>query len=373
MATFQSVDRGNIRASICVNGIRETKTFSTKKRAKSWAQERELELKKHSGLADDKLTLGDLFDKYSKEVTPEKEGSKWEYNRLRKFIRDYPTLCNTRLFKLKREDFEDWMTIRAKEVKPSTINRELNIMSHTLTVAKDLWRWMQHNPMEGLTRPNDPPARTRRITEEEIASICLVLGFNENVQPKLKREFVGAAFLFAIETAMRAGEIASLTRSSINLEKRTAQLLKTKNGDERIVPLSQRAVELLKLLPDPQDENAPLFQLNSGTLSSIFLTHKNKTSIEDLTFHDTRHEATTRLASKFHVLDLARITGHRNINELLTYYDKSAEQMAVEMAENPVKLNQNPSTEIPKSGALDIDYEALATQMYKHMQKMASQ
>ena len=47
-----------------------------------------------------------------------------------------------------------------------------------------------------------------------------------------------------------------------------------------------------------------------------------------LTFHDTRHEAITRLAKKLHPLDLARMTGHTNLQELMTYYNESAADVA---------------------------------------------
>lgn len=154
---------------------------------------------------------------------------------------------------------------------------------------------------------------------------------------------------------MRAGEITSLTREDIDLEKRTAHLKMTKNGDERTVPLSERAIKILNNLPKLNNSKAPIFQLSAGSLSAIFRTHRNKTPIQNLTFHDTRHEATTRLAKKFHVLDLARITGHKNINELLTYYDKSAEDMAKELAEN---------TATTSNSSAAIDYSMLAKEMF---------
>jgi len=57
----------------------------------------------------------------------------------------------------------------------------------------------------------------------------------------------------------------------------------------------------------------------------------SKTKIKDLTFHDTRHEAITRLAKKLDVLDLARMVGHRDIKQLLTYYNKSAKEIASQL------------------------------------------
>lgn len=47
-----------------------------------------------------------------------------------------------------------------------------------------------------------------------------------------------------------------------------------------------------------------------------------------LTFHDTRHEAITRLAKKLHVLDLARMVGHSDIRQLHTYYNETAADIA---------------------------------------------
>ena len=54
-----------------------------------------------------------------------------------------------------------------------------------------------------------------------------------------------------------------------------------------------------------------------------------RAGISDLTFHDSRHDAITRLAQKLSVLQLARMVGHRDIRSLMTYYyNETAESMA---------------------------------------------
>ncbi|WP_282433170.1 tyrosine-type recombinase/integrase [Massilia oculi] len=63
-------------------------------------------------------------------------------------------------------------------------------------------------------------------------------------------------------------------------------------------------------------------------LDALFRKAKKAAGIEGLTFHDTRHEAITRLAQKLDVLDLARMVGHTNINQLRTYYNPTAEDIA---------------------------------------------
>jgi len=359
MASFETLKKGRIRASVYVNGIRDSKTWPTAKKARSWAQEREIELKKLEAVIDDTRTFKDLFSRYSDEVSSKKDGAHWEKIRLTMLMAKYSTFCALKLVKSKREDIEHWINSRLAQVKPSTVNRELNLISHTLTCARR-WRWMSHNPMEDLKRPKNPPARFRRISEIEIQQLRLVLGYRDDITLNYKREFVCVAFLFAIETAMRAGEICSLTQSNIDVKNRVAHLSKTKNGDERDVPLSNSAIELINRLPKPLDENTPIFQLTPRSLSSTFRKYRLQTTIKDLTFHDSRHEATTRLADKLHVLELAAVTGHRNINELLTYYNKTARELAL-------KINTQKDNNSEQEA---LDYSLVAKELMKEFTKL---
>lgn len=70
---------------------------------------------------------------------------------------------------------------------------------------------------------------------------------------------------------------------------------------------------------------------SSRTLSTLFRRWVSKTPIQDLVFHDTRHEAITRLAGRLDVLDLAKVVGHRDIKQLLTYYNKSAAELVLQL------------------------------------------
>ena len=108
---------------------------------------------------------------------------------------------------------------------------------------------------------------------------------------------------------------------------RTATLRQTKNGTKRGVPLSRRAAELLRLLPEVPNEE-PLFGMRAGSLDALFRKAKKRAIIEDGTFHDTRHLAITRFAMKLNMLDLARMVGHRDLRQLQIYYNESAETIA---------------------------------------------
>ncbi len=323
MATFRKV-ADKWKAEVCVNGLRKSKSLPSKMAARSWASEMEFQLSVPPVPASSTHTLAHVFTRYADEVSQLKKGARWEVIRLAGFGRD--PIAQVRLIDLQREDVEAFILRRSKTVLSSSVNRELSLISHCLTQARR-WRLMEHNPFNDLKRPKNPPHRDRRILDNEINAILTALKYSNEYPIIQQQQRVAVAFLLAIESAMRAGEICSLVARNIDIEKRTVYLPDTKNGLPRYVPLSTEAVRLLcKLQPWALDE--PVFNMPSGTLSTLFKKGVGRAGIEGLTFHDTRHEAITRLAKKLDVLDLARMVGHRDIKQLMTYYNKSAAELA---------------------------------------------
>lgn len=137
---------------------------------------------------------------------------------------------------------------------------------------------------------------------------------------------VGAAFIFAIETAMRAGEICAMRRGDIDLTARVVHLPTSKNGTARDVPLSSKAVEILRNVMSATSEDR-VFAMSDATRDALFRKIKKEAAVEGLNFHDSRHEAITRLAKRLDVLDLARVVGHKQLNQLLTYYNPTAAEL----------------------------------------------
>ncbi len=186
------------------------------------------------------------------------------------------------------------------------------------------WEFLKSNPLSLVDKPKEPPPRTRRYSRAEIDSLIFVSGFSFDAPPQTVISRVGASLLFAIETAMRAGEICQLKWDDVNLENATAFLPKTKNGFARTVPLSSFAIQILKHLLLVKSEKDPtVFQIKSATHDTVFRKMKDLAGLgnEDLHFHDSRREALSRLAKKVDVMTLAKISGHRDIKILLnTYY-----------------------------------------------------
>lgn len=326
MASFRKLKSG-WRAEVCVKGVRDSIVKDRKSEAIAWAEHREYQLKNN---AEDSFNFGgrtvaDLLERYQNEVSIHKKGSKWEITRLNLMMRS--SLADVELEHISSGDVANWRDWRLRSVKGSSVNREMNILSNAFQVAIKEWGWLKESPSRDVRRPKESPPRDRRISETEIQLVRLALNFDQDVIPVTSKQRLAIAFLFAIETAMRLGEICSLKHTDIAGS--VATLLDTKNGTQRRVPLSKRALELLSFLPERDDRL--VFGLKSDSSSSLFRKYVSAELIKGLTFHDTRHEAITRLASKLDVLDLARMVGHTDIKMLMIYYNKSAEDIAASL------------------------------------------
>lgn len=320
MASYRKTKTG-WRVEICINRVRDSATFDTKAEAREWADKREVEIKSGRDAGSNERTVADIFNKYAREISIQKRGRKWEEVRLAKFCRD--PLSAVRLDALTKYHIIDWRD--RQTISAGSIRREMSLINHAFELAVSEWGWLLYNPVKDVNRPPEPRARTRSPSQDEIDRIVLALGWWERCKITDKKQRSAIALLFAIETAMRAGEICGLMPEYVNLKKRVAHLPMTKNGLARDVPLSKRAVELLRQL-EPWGDT--VFQLKANVLDVEFRAARDACKIKDLHFHDSRREATSRLAEKFNPFELARITGHEDLKMLMRYYQKSAEELA---------------------------------------------
>lgn len=317
MASIRKLKTGH-RAEVCVKGVRDSAMFDTSREAKAWAALRETELRQRAGAGPSNLRVSDLLERYAREVSPGKRGARWELLRLNA-MGSLP-LASMLAADVTEQHVAEWRDARSVGVQAGTVRREMVLLSHVFETARREWKLIDANPCKDVRRPKAPPPRDRRITDDEAQRMCWALGWDYGQPVTQARHRVAVAFLFAIETAMRAGEVCGIRPAHVT--GRTVLLPMTKNGKPRTVPLSSRALELLSFLP------AGHFDLDPRVLDALFRRGRDAAKIDGLTFHDTRHEAITRLASIFNPLELARVVGHSNVNQLLTYYNKSAGDLA---------------------------------------------
>jgi integrase len=326
MASFRKHKSG-WRVEIFVQGTRESGVFSTKAEASSWAAERESQLRRSdaSGIVLGKTCL-QAFERYRDEVSVHKKGARWETIRLAAIANHLVAgkkLGEYLIAEVTPDILGQWRDMRLKTVLGSTVNRDLNLISHVFTTARREWKWAAKSPTADVRRPKDPPPRDRLISQEEIDRICLALGYDGEITNT--SSVVAATFLFAIETGMRSGEILSLTPERITGS--VAHLPRTKNDSKRDVALSKRALEILSELPAPS-ARATYFNVSDESRDALFRKAVTRAGIEDLTFHDSRHEAVTRLSKKLGILELARMIGHKDIRQLQVYYNETAAEIA---------------------------------------------
>jgi integrase len=323
VATIRKLNSKRFLTEVRKFGANKPKTFDNKTQAMAWATETEQSLNP-DGLVQGK-TLRDTFTRYQKEITPNKKSQRTEHNRLNKFLRD--PLSQMELTALRQLHFDEWIVKSLNTLKSSDVNRDLNLLSAVFEQAKR-WRWTTENPIRGIRRPKNPPPRDRRFSQPEIDGILKSLYFDGHAVTEI-RHVIAVAFLFALETAMRQGEIWKLEWKDAYLDKRFVRLHETKNGSKRDVPLSNEAGRLLNLL---DNKTRSVFDSNQASSGTIFRRCLLMAGIEGLTFHDTRHEALTRLARKLDVLDLARMVGHRDPpRSLMIYYNATAEEIAARL------------------------------------------
>jgi integrase len=320
MATFRK--RGEKwAAEVCVRRQRRSKSFATKAAARQWAAEQE------SQLSEDRYqgpeTVRDALARYAREVSPGKKGARWEIVRLEKMQRD--RLADVQVRSLAASDIADWRDRRLREIAPSSVNRELNLLSSVCERARKEWGWLTANPVRDVQRPRNPRHRDRRISDDEVTRILAALGFDEDWPVETAQQQIAVAFLLALETAMRLGELIALQWADVRLTDRYLTIRDSKNSDTRDVPLSRRADALFRLLPGGDDR---VFKCSRDTASVLFARAVKRAGIEGVTFHTSRHEAISRLARKLDVLDLARMIGHRDPRSLMIYFSATASEIA---------------------------------------------
>jgi len=294
-----------------------------------------------SHAAAEKITFGQVLEKYSKEVTSKKRGEVSENRRIKVLLK-HP-LALRPLTSLSTKDFCSYRDERAKTVSSSTIQKELALMSHLFNVARKEWELPIQNLINDVTKPKLPEGRSRLLLPQE--EVHILKACDES-----KAEAIKSIVGLAIETAMRRSELLTMQWQHVDLERRTVFLPKTKNGKSRTVPLSSRALAILQSRPRgidgrvfPQYSNVDSFQhpwsqvmkrakaayLEDCNINGIV---PSPTFLENLRFHDLRHEATTRPAEKLpNILELAAVTGHKTIQMLSRYYHPRPEDIALKL------------------------------------------
>ncbi|WP_163123628.1 tyrosine-type recombinase/integrase [Acinetobacter portensis] len=315
---------------IMIDGKRSSATRDTARECEQWAAQKLLEAKANK-LAEDNgikqhYPFKTLFYKYYEEVGKKLRGSIYVKEQLKPFEEKFGALAEMSIHDITPKHLTAWRNKRAKEVGANTLLREMALYSSVFSYAVKELFLLDVNPWTNVKKPVKPKARHRRIRDNEIQLILESLNYREGQTPTLPEHYVAWAFLFALETAMRRGEILGIQMTDIF--DRHVHLPKTKNGDSRNVPLTKKALALLDLI---EHDGSKLIPQSENAFRLMWERRKAKVGLEDIHFHDARHEAITRFVNnqKLPVEVLAKVTGHKNIKMLVnTYYNPDVNDIA---------------------------------------------
>lgn len=317
MAHFRKLPSGLWYAEVFKLGVRESLAHDTKAKAQAWATQIEADILARKRGQVVRRSLRTALEQYARDVSPTKKNAKWEATRIAYFTSEEYGLpfVDKAVDSVTADDIGKWRDLMLKAKLGSTINRDMNLLSAVFTTCVKEWGYAKSNPFADVRRPANPPARDRLISGPEVRKILRALGWKK-APPETLQQQAGFAFLLGLSTAMRASEILKAKyRGNV------ARLDDTKNGTRRDVPLSRGAAHMVRLCPK--------FTITGPSLDALFRKARGNAGLSGFTFHDSRGTALTRLSRRVDVLELAKISGHKDINLLSrVYYRASAATIA---------------------------------------------
>jgi integrase len=289
-----------------------SRSFIAKTQAIKWGLEQEERIERgiFGCIEPSEVALSELLQRYSKEITPAKRGAAIERYRLRRLINDPISRCS--IDQLTSQLLASFRDKRLKDGQRAC-QLDLILIRHCLRIAISEWGLrLSVNPVDQIKKPPSPRPRERRLNDGEYKRLeeASTLTHNPHIWPVV---------IFAIETGMRRSEILSLTWDNISLEQQLAYLCLTKNGTSRAVPLSKKAVDVLRGQGSRQDTPTP-FPVNANALRLAWERLRKRADLCDLRFHDLRHEAISRFFELgLSVPEVAVISGHKDARMLFRY------------------------------------------------------
>jgi integrase len=336
MATYQK--RGDRwRAIIRMSGHRPvSKSFRTKTAARRWARETEdgIESRQFSDPREiENITIADLIDRYIDEFEP-KPTKKGSLNIIKAGLGKF------HLIELQPSDIVAHCRKRRRDgcVAPATQAQDVGYLGQVLRIARSYWKIpyqadpvadarvilaMSHNGERPLI--GRPVQRDRRPTLDELAKLREYWNSNDRMLIPMTD-----IMDFAVASAWRLGEICKVTWTDLDRENKTIIIRdrkdpRNKYGNDQEVPLLGDAWTILKRQPKDDDR---VFPYNERSVSTAFSRACKKVGIENLRFHDLRHEGTSRLfESGYQIPEVSLCTGHKDWAMLKRYTQLKAKDL----------------------------------------------
>lgn len=336
MASIRKQKSGAWRVQVRRKGRSVSETFIRYDDAKKWSVDAERQIDRGETPALSKVgklqTFGDLIDLHiadMKEVgNPPRRSKAATLTMLKR------RLGRRNMIELDRERVIAFGRERAAEgAGPMTLSIDIGtiklILSHAAAVHGLPVRVepvdMARTALKRLGLVGKGKERDRRPTDEEIEA--LIQHFEGNPRQIIP---VARIIKFAIATAMRQEEICRTTWDDLNVRTKMLTIRDRKDprhktgNDQRIPLLAVSGYDAIALIEEQRaarnNRDLRIFPYDSKSVSAAFTRACKDLEIEDLHFHDLRHEATSRLFEfGFQIPQVALVTGHKDWKMLRRY------------------------------------------------------
>jgi len=277
-----------------------------------------VEGKYYERLIGQRKTFKDMMERFMKDYAPTvsmntKEGYKYYLKNLNRFFGNPGLMSITpkivAKYKLYRRD---------NGARPSTVNRELYMLSKAFNLAVKEWEWLKDNPVSRVQKERESNEVDRWLTEDEERRLL-------GISPEWLREII----VFALNTGLRQDELLSLEWNRVNLLRKTILISQTKNNRPHTLPLNSIALNVLIQKHEGKVinlKNDIVFASQVGTkigkrnLIRAFSQALEKSKIKDFTFHCLRHTFATRLAQNgVDIYKIAKLLNHKDLKNTQRY------------------------------------------------------
>ncbi len=276
-------------------------------------------------------TIHRALEKYGEDVTPGKKGATQEQARIRMW--QGSAISGTRLDALSLDEVQAVVTARLVGRAGDTVRRDVNILRALYRDAAGLWKVKGlPDPCKGVDLPRPAPHRERRLQdghgdergeEERLRAALASWKRSPDVHIDL--------FDFSIETGLRLSEAHAVHVRHIKSARGVmrVELGDSKNDDPRRVVLSTRAREIAERRMKGLAKDAKLFPVSDSARRRAWAAAREKAGVEDLRWHDLRHEGISRMASRgLHMGEVMAQSGHRDAESVKRYMNARARDIA---------------------------------------------
>ena len=291
------------------------KTSEYKLDAEKYAREKQAEIDKGFLVSYEQAQstkLSELLERYRTEITTKKKGATVEDFKI-KFLQTLP-ICDNYLISITPTKIAKLREQLLLERKPGTVCKYLAFISNCWNIARKEWGInLPDNPVSMIKKPIVKDRRDRILTLEEYEKLLHACSLSKLYSMK-------GMVIFAYTTGARYGEILKLQKKDVDFIKRTAILRDTKNNEDRVLPLTEEAMKVLK--EQPITTSGHFFQASNDKFKHYWNKAKLIAEVENFRFHDLRACALTNFLLppyNFSIPMVAKISGHKSWKELERY------------------------------------------------------